>query len=67
MEPAKEAARYRRVARAYAREAREASVPADKNIYSLLAEGYMRLAKAYDEEAVAEVAQRPFSPEETFP
>jgi hypothetical protein len=46
-----EAARYRRIARDYARKAREAENPSDKNMYTCLADGYTRLAKAYEDDA----------------
>jgi len=37
--------------RGYVRKAREATTPSDKNMYTCLADGYMRLADAYDKEA----------------
>jgi hypothetical protein len=46
-----EAARYRRIARNYARKARAAEDPADNNMYRCLADGYMRLARAYEDDA----------------
>jgi hypothetical protein len=46
-----EAARYRRTARDYARKAREAEDPADQNMYACLADGFTRLARAYEEDA----------------
>ena len=46
-----EAARYRRIARDYARKAREAENPSDNNMYTCLADGYTRLARAYEDDA----------------
>jgi hypothetical protein len=46
-----EAARYRRIARDYARKAGAAEDPSDKNMYTCLADGYTRLARAYEDDA----------------
>lgn len=46
-----EAARYCRIAADYKRKAVGASIPADKNMYTCLADSYERLANVYEEEA----------------
>jgi hypothetical protein len=49
-----EAARYRRIARRYAQKARATKNASDENMDWCLADGYLRLAKAYDAEAMGQ-------------